>query len=158
MQNKRKKIDLLMHEKDENMNTNYMEQPQIIESEELFKELHKYKKFDYYLEITYDIIIYCGNKIIKFVKFIIKISGVYLMWILLHYIASQLYVKFCTPSDIMGFIMSPFLISTPHCQGLRWLIYNGANMINNMWVMIGAWLCAHLFILNNNTPTNQSTE
>ena len=77
MQNKRKKIDLFMYEKGENINTKYMEQSEIMETEELFKELHKYKQFDYYLEITYDVIIYCSNKIIKIVTFIIKISGVY---------------------------------------------------------------------------------
>jgi len=128
------------------------------QDDEYIEELKKLNKFDYFLEISYNIIVFVGTNIIKFVNFIIKISGVYLMWILLHYVASQLYIKFCTPSDIVGFIMSPFLISTPHCQGLRWLIYNGANMINNMWIMIGAWLCAHLFILNNNTSTNQATE
>ena len=128
------------------------------QDDEYIEELKKLNKFDYFLEISYNIIVFVGKNIIKFVNFIIKISGVYLMWILLHYVASQLYIKFCTPSDIVGFIMSPFLISTPHCQGLRWLIYNGANMINNMWIMIGAWLCAHLFILNNNTSTNQATE
>ena len=128
------------------------------QDDEYIEELKKLNKFDYFLEISYNIIVFVGTNIIKFVNFIIKISGVYLMWFLLHYVASQLYIKFCTPSDIVGFIMSPFLISTPHCQGLRWLIYNGANMINNMWIMIGAWLCAHLFILNNNTSTNQATE
>ena len=74
MQNKRKKIDLFIDEKFENTNTNYMRHPETMDSEELFKELHKYKQFYNYLEITYDVIIYSGNKIINFVKIIIKIS------------------------------------------------------------------------------------
>jgi hypothetical protein len=68
------------------------------------------------------------NSVVNFFKFIIKISWLYLMWILLHYAASQLYIKFCVPYNLMGFIVSPFLTSTPHCQGLRWIVYNAAEL------------------------------
>jgi hypothetical protein len=74
------------------------------------------------------------------------------MWIILHYIASQLYIKFCVPSNFIGFIVSPFLTSTPHCQGLRWIIFNGAGVINNMWIVIGTWICANLLLLKDNAP------
>jgi hypothetical protein len=47
--------------------------------------------------------------------------------------------------------MSPFLTATPHCQGLRWVIYNGANIINNMWIVVGTWLCANIMGLNNDS-------
>ena len=107
-------------------------------------------------EISCDIIIYCGKVIVKMIKFFIQVSGVYLMWILLHYFASQLYVKLCTPSDIFGLLMSPFLSSTPYCQGLRWVIYNGAVMINNMWIVLATWLCANVFILNNIVDNNNN--
>jgi hypothetical protein len=30
-----------------------------------------------------------------------------------------------------------------------WVIYNGAIMINNMWIVLATWLCANVFILNN---------
>jgi hypothetical protein len=92
------------------------------------------------------------NSVVNFTKFIIKISWLYLMWILLHYAASQLYIKFCVPYSLMGFIVSPFLTSTPHCQGLRWVIFNGGGVINNMWIVMGTWICANLLLLNNNTP------
>lgn len=98
----------------------------------------------------YTVFVYIGNKTINIIYIFLSVSGTYLLWILLHYIASHLYVRFCTPVSIIGFIISPFLTATPQCQGLRWVIYNGANMINNMWVIIGTWVCSTLLIVNNN--------
>jgi hypothetical protein len=85
------------------------------------------------------------------IKFIMKISGVYLLWILMHFVASHLYIKFCVPSSFFGFIISPFMTASPHCQGLRWIIYTGANTINNMWVILGTWLCSYLIQLGGTT-------
>ena len=101
------------------------------------------------LESMFHFIVYSLNKLLNFIYVIIKISGIYILWILLHYAASQLYIKYCTPEGIFGLLMSPFLTSSPHCQGLRWLIYNGAIMINHMWLIIGTWFCANLLIVNN---------
>jgi len=84
------------------------------------------------------------------IKFLMKISGVYLFWILLHYGASHLYIQFCVPSNFFGFLISPFMTASPHCQGLRWIIYTGANTINNMWVILGTWLCSYLLNLKTN--------
>jgi hypothetical protein len=61
----------------------------------------------------------------------------------------------------MGFILSPFMTATPHCQGLRWIVYNGANMISNMWIIFGAWICSSILIINKdnpNSPTNIASE
>jgi hypothetical protein len=79
--------------------------------------------------------------------FLFKISGVYILWISLHYFSAHLYVKFCVPNSVIGFIMSPFMISTPHCQGLRWIVYNAANIINHMWLLIGAWIYSMIWIV-----------
>ena len=88
----------------------------------------------------------------------INVSGIYLVWIFLHFAASQLYVRLCVPNTIIGFLMSPFMTATPHCQGLRWIVYNAANMINNMWIVFGAWICSTFLIINrDNTPTPTST-
>jgi hypothetical protein len=91
----------------------------------------------------------------KFLKFIFSVSGVYLLWIFLHYFASHLYVKLCVPNTVVGFLMSPFMTSTPHCQGLRWVVYNAANMINNMWIVCGSFICSN--ILKINPPTTPHT-
>ena len=43
--------------------------------------------------------------------------------------------------------MSPLMIMTPHCQGLRWIVYNAANIINNMWILVGAWIYSMIWII-----------
>jgi hypothetical protein len=84
------------------------------------------------------------NYLFKSLKISISISGIYIVWIFLHYVSANLYSKYCVPNTIYGFIISPILITTPHCQGLRWIVYNGGNQINNMWITIGSWLCLKL--------------
>jgi hypothetical protein len=84
----------------------------------------------------------------KTAMFFMKASSIYLLWICLHYFSAHLYVKFCVPYNIMGFIMSPLVIMTPHCQGLRWIVYNAAKIINDMWFLIGAWICSVLWLTN----------
>jgi len=88
-----------------------------------------------------------GSAVYNSVVIIINIAGIYVAWILLHYIASQCYITFCVPNTVYGFVMSPFLAPAPHCQGLRWAIYNGANVIGNMWIVLGTWLCCHVLRL-----------
>ena len=95
---------------------------------------------------TYSTIIYIKNKTVHTFYFIFCASKIYLFWILLHYVASQLYVKLCVPQTLIGFIISPLLTVTPHCQGLRWIVYNGANIISNMWVVFGSWICTTILI------------
>ena len=97
---------------------------------------------------TYKVVIFCFQYTYKSIKIFISISGIYLIWIFLHYLASHLYVKLCVPNTIVGFLISPFMTATPHCQGLRWIVYNAANMINNMWIILGAWICSTLLIAN----------
>jgi hypothetical protein len=53
--------------------------------------------------------------------------------------------------------MSPFMIDTPHCQGLRWIVYNAARIINNMWILIGAWIYSIIWIFNRDTNMESSS-
>jgi hypothetical protein len=68
----------------------------------------------------------------------------YVMWIMLHFVASHVYINVCVPQTLWGFIISPFMSLTPQCQSLRWIIYNGGNVINNMWIVLGTWCCSIL--------------
>ena len=111
-------------------------------------ELNKTIYFDIFLEKSYNTVIICCNYLSKSFKIFINVSGMYLVWICLHYVATHLYVKLCVPSTIIGFLLSPFMTATPHCQGLRWVVYNAANIINNMWVVLGAWICSTFLIVN----------
>jgi hypothetical protein len=40
--------------------------------------------------------------------------------------------------------MSPFMAAAPHCQALRWGIYNGGNSIVSMWLTMGVWLVGYI--------------
>ena len=102
----------------------------------------------------YDIILnflkLIGKIILNFIIGTFKIFIVYFGWIVMHYTASHMYTKLCVPETWYGFFISPFLTSTPHCQGLRWIVYNGANTINSMWVLIGTWLCSKILFTTQN--------
>ena len=80
-------------------------------------------------------------------KYIIKsipIFSIYLFWILAHYIASHLYTIYCVEMSISGLLFSPLLISSIHCYSLRWIIVKGSEIINNMWLLVGAWFASLL--------------
>lgn len=53
--------------------------------------------------------------------------------------SSHLYTTYCVEASWTGFIMSPLMTMSPHCQALRWVIYNGGYNINIMWFIIGNW-------------------
>ena len=91
---------------------------------------------------TYFALLYVGNKIVTCIYWAFAASKIYVLWILLHYFASHLYVYYCVPKTLIGFLVSPFLIASPQCHSLRWVVYNGANIISNMWVILGTWLCS----------------
>ncbi len=127
----------------------------------IFEEIHECqdKELQYYADdapnyftYIYDFTNKCGSIIYNAFYYILNISGIYLIWIFLHFIASQLYINFCVPKTLYGFIMSPLMIPAPHCQGLRWIVYNSANIITNMWVIFGTWVCSVLLINNNKNP------
>lgn len=100
-----------------------------------------------------EFISFCFGYSIKIIKIFINISGIYLVWIFLHFIASHLYVRLCVPNTLIGFLLSPFMTATPHCQGLRWVVFNAANMINNMWIILGSWIMRNILVINKDTVT-----
>ena len=131
---------------------------EIIENDNIYldkdAELDKYKHTsNFILERIYNILSYLQH----IFKIIFGISGIYLAWICLHYFASHLYVKFCVPSTLMGFFLSPFMTATPHCQGLRWVVYNAANIINNMWIVCGTWVCSTILKINTQITHDTSS-
>jgi hypothetical protein len=74
-----------------------------------------------------------------------RVAQIYIFWISIHYIAAQLSAQICVPQTILGFLYSPFLAVTPQCQGMRWIIYMGGDVIQNMWITLGAFLCLYVF-------------
>lgn len=79
-----------------------------------------------------------------YAKYIYRVSAIYIFWILLHYITAHMYVRYCATPSIYGFIISPFLISAPHCSAMRWVFAKGGTIIESMWILVGTWLCSKI--------------
>jgi len=69
---------------------------------------------------------------------------VYFTWTLVHYVATLLYARLCTPYSLYGFVLSAVLVSTPQCSALRWMIYNGAAKMSAMLLVIGGYILAYM--------------
>tara|TARA_Y100000816_G_C26077262_1_gene567239 strand:- start:1123 stop:1488 length:366 start_codon:yes stop_codon:yes gene_type:complete len=80
------------------------------------------------------------NDIVKWMKYLYVVGSLYLIWITVHFFSSNLYVYYCTPFTLIGFIQSPFMVLSPHCIALRWLSYKGSEQIASMWSIIGVYL------------------
>jgi hypothetical protein len=93
------------------------------------------------IKIIYDFVV-------PYFQWVYFVTKVYILWIVIHYISVQLYVKHCVPSTVWGFITSPILVSSPHCKAMRWMLHTGANTIDNMWNTIGVWFSAKLLQIN----------
>lgn len=133
-----------IRKENENENENELTREKINELNDIeLEKISKSKLIDKFYIFYTSISSFCWRTSL----FLFKASGIYLLWICLHYFSSHLYVKFCVPNSLIGFIMSPFMIMTPHCQGLRWIVYNAANIINHMWILIGAWIYSMIWII-----------
>lgn len=79
--------------------------------------------------------------------------GTYMMWITLHYLSANLYSEFCTDWSIYGFILFPFTAVTPWCKSLSWIIQKGTVVLDEGYLLLGAYfslqLMKHLPINNN---------
>jgi len=65
---------------------------------------------------------------------------VYFSVVFVHFISSNIYPSLCCPWTFWGFIMSPFMVVTPHCEGLRWIIHYTGDQIRNSWIWLGGYL------------------
>ena len=86
---------------------------------------------------------------------------VYSLPCITHYVSSNVYPMLCTPLTLTGFIMAPFIVVTPHCQGLRWVIHYTGDQIRHTWVWVGTYLVYYItkyitpyFVQSENTNTN----
>ena len=76
----------------------------------------------------------------------INIAGFFILWIVLHFVAANLYARFCAELSFIGLIKSIFIAEAPHCMALRWVIYNGGSVIHSMWLSIGVWLSGKILL------------
>ena len=69
----------------------------------------------------------------------IKAIVVGLLWISTHYITPHLYVEFCTPKNLRGFLLSPFRATSQECRLLRSLQNSSLDYFAYMKVVLTAW-------------------
>ena len=78
------------------------------------------------------------------IDFIYEVAGIFILWIIIHYVAANLYARFCAELSLFGFVKSIFVAQAPHCIAMRWVIYNGGIIINSMWISISIWFTTKL--------------
>jgi hypothetical protein len=75
------------------------------------------------------------------------VAGLYILWMILHFVSANLYVYYCAHMSLFGFLMSPVLASAPHCRAIRWVLNSGAQSIDAMWIVLGTWVCSKLALI-----------
>jgi len=84
-----------------------------------------------------------------------SIAGLYILWMILHFISANLYVYYCAHMSLFGFLMSPILASAPHCRAIRWVLNSGAQSIDAMWIVLGTWVCSKLALIGGTPAATQ---
>ena len=80
------------------------------------------------------------DKLFYLALFITNSSASYIIWVLLHFISTQLYVTHCVGSRWIDILYSVVFVPSPYCQGLSWVIYTGSRQLNAMWFILGTYL------------------
>lgn len=70
------------------------------------------------------------------------VTGVYTLYVVVHFVTPYVYVRLCTPWTLMGFLASPLMAPAPHCRALRWTFLHTASNIDTMWLVLGTWCVA----------------
>jgi len=81
--------------------------------------------------------------------------GLVLTATLIHYISANLYVFWCTPFTIYGFMASPFITVSTHCVALRWSIWFFGDYLTQTWMLALVW--ASGFLIKNFTRKHSVT-
>lgn len=78
----------------------------------------------------------------------INIIVYFILCNVVHHYASKMYIHFCaytTPLfQINNVLMSPIVIISPHCTGLRWLILESSSAVYFQLLTCCSWFIARL--------------
>jgi hypothetical protein len=78
----------------------------------------------------------------------INIIVYFILCNVVHHYASKMYIHFCAYStplfQINSVLMSPIVIISPHCTGLRWLILESSNTVYFQLLTCCSWFIARL--------------
>jgi hypothetical protein len=73
---------------------------------------------------------------------------------ILHFIAANAYAKWCTPSSVVGFLVSPFMTVTPVCSTLRWSITVFGDYMSSIWTMVFVFISKNVVLYFVKEKTN----
>jgi hypothetical protein len=65
-----------------------------------------------------------------------------LLWVIVHFLAAHVYVRWCVPPTWYGLFMTPFVASAPHCTGIRWVLNISSDKMVAMWSAVGLFVIA----------------
>ena len=71
-------------------------------------------------------------------------TKLYLFWAILHFVAVNLYQRYCAEWSMWGFIASSFNVQFPHCKSLMWIVSMSIRTLDYYWVIIIATIAARL--------------
>ena len=67
---------------------------------------------------------------------------------IVHHYASKMYIHFCAYSTPLfqmdSVLMSPIVIISPHCMGLRWLILESSNTVYFQLLTCCSWFISRI--------------
>ena len=61
---------------------------------------------------------YFRSKIQYISRIVSQYFGIYIIWVLIHYMSAHIYTKICVPSGLFGFVLSFILTPSPYCYTL----------------------------------------
>jgi|TARA_B100001063_G_scaffold167131_3_gene156090 hypothetical protein len=96
--------------------------------------------------MTIDIVSPYMDNIVEIIKGPVVMYG---SMITVHYLSTHLYANMCTNWSFYGFLSSPIMTSTPVCSGLSWVIYEGSQVVRDMWVVLGTTMSIYLMKRKN---------
>jgi hypothetical protein len=89
--------------------------------------------------IFYDSIKKIFDLIYKFIIVIFETCFIYVVWIFIHTIASNLYTLHCARLGILDIFISTLTINAPHCSAFRWIMNKSSLVMENMWFLLGGY-------------------
>jgi hypothetical protein len=97
------------------------------------------------------------DSLFEIALYVTNAAACYLIWVFLHFTATQLYIQYCVGTTFLHMIYSMFYVPSPHCQAISWVIYHGSKNIAAMWYILGTYLSSCL-IKNLCFPTSSKAE
>jgi len=68
----------------------------------------------------------------------------YFAWVSLSYFSIHAHAHFCAEWSIMGFFTHSFVVSSPHCNALKWLINEGSSAISRLFALFAMYVVSKL--------------